>query len=319
LELSFGNGPLFFPVTPFDDADQVASDVLEAHVASGVAHGAGAVFAAGGTGEFHALSSTEFETVVRISVAATADRVPVFAGAGGNITAAIECATIAKKCGARGLLVMPPYLVSSPQEGLIRYIRQISEATDLPLIVYNRDNAIFQPSTVVALTRIKNVVGFKDGQGDIEQLRGILSALHTADTAETREFSFFNGLPTAETTMMAYRGLGISLYSSAAYAFAPEMSLAFYQALRDNDDKLRDALLDGFFEPLAALRERTPGYAVALVKAGLRLRGTAVGRVRAPLTDVSDDDLLALEGLVDKGLRMVDDNVAMTPQPQTAP
>lgn len=319
MELSFGHGPLFFPVTPFDDADQVACDVLEAHVSSGVAHGAGAVFAAGGTGEFHALSSTEFETVVRVSVAATADRVPVLAGAGGNIASAVECATIAKRCGASGLLVMPPYLVSSPQEGLIRYVRQISEATDLPLIVYNRDNAIFQPATVVALTQIKNVVGFKDGEGDIEQLKGILSALQTVGATEIREFSFFNGLPTAETTMVAYRALGISLYSSAAYAFAPEISLAFFQALRDNDDKLRDTLLDGFFEPLAGLREQTPGYAVALVKAGLRLRGTAVGRVRAPLTDVSDDDLRTLEALIDKGLRMVDSNAAMTPQPQTAP
>ncbi|WP_344296151.1 dihydrodipicolinate synthase family protein, partial [Streptomyces synnematoformans] len=59
------DGILFFPVTPYDDAGSVPEDVLAGHVADGVAHGAGAVFAACGTGEFHAVDGAEHRRVRR--------------------------------------------------------------------------------------------------------------------------------------------------------------------------------------------------------------------------------------------------------------
>ncbi|MET7467079.1 dihydrodipicolinate synthase family protein, partial [Nonomuraea sp. NPDC005501] len=77
------DGVLFFPVTPFGAGGGVAEDVLAEHVAGGVAAGAGGVFAACGTGEFNALDLPEYTAAVTTAVAATAGRVPVFAGAGG--------------------------------------------------------------------------------------------------------------------------------------------------------------------------------------------------------------------------------------------
>lgn len=108
------NGILFFPLTPFDERGDVNEAAFEQHVASGLDHGAGGVFAACGTGEIHALSAEEHARVVRRAVAVTAGRVPVIAGAGGSVSTAIEQATAARELGADGVLLLPPYLVHAP-------------------------------------------------------------------------------------------------------------------------------------------------------------------------------------------------------------
>src|SRR4051812_28334404 len=82
-------GVLFFPVTAFDTRGRVDAGQVRAHVADGVENGAGAVFAACGTGEFHALDTDEKAAVAALAVGATNARVPVIAGTGGSLGDAI--------------------------------------------------------------------------------------------------------------------------------------------------------------------------------------------------------------------------------------
>src|SRR5688572_6282774 len=67
-------------------------------------------------------SAGEAASVVRTAVSAVAGRVPVIAGAGGTLGHAIEVAKAASDAGADGLLVLPPYMVSGTQVGLISYV-----------------------------------------------------------------------------------------------------------------------------------------------------------------------------------------------------
>lgn len=276
------DGILFFPVTPFTSEGTIDHEMLAAHVATGVEAGAGGVFPACGTGEFHALSASEAAAVTRTAVTAVAGRVPVIAGAGGPLGHAIEVARSAADAGADGLLVLPPYLVGGTQSGLAAYVEQIAEAADLPVIVYHRGSAQYSVDTVRRLVANPRVVGFKDGTGDIGTTQLIVRAV--AEEGRT-DFAFFNGLLTAELTQAAYRGIGVPLYSSAAFAMAPDIANAYYRAYADGDEERRLALLDGFYRPLVELRDETPGFGVSLIKAGLRLAGLAVGSVRAPLVD----------------------------------
>ncbi|GAB3441671.1 5-dehydro-4-deoxyglucarate dehydratase [Streptomonospora sediminis] len=296
------DGLLFFPVTPFDTAGNLAADALADHVADGVAAGAGGVFAACGTGEFHALDLAEYRQLVGVAVEAAAGRVPVLSGAGGPLPHARACARAAAEAGADGLLLMPPYLVQGPGEGLEAYVRKVAEASPLPVIIYQRNNARFSPDSAARLAAEPFVVGFKDGLGDIEHAQRIVLAVRRAVGPD---FLFFNGLPTAELSAPAYRSVGFDLYSSAAFAFVPEVAGAFHTALRNNDQATVRRLLSGFYQPFAELRDRVPGYAVSLVKAGARLRGRAVGPVRAPLADPGTEDLAALERLIDDALQLV--------------
>src|SRR5690606_36224101 len=97
------DGILFFPVTPLRHDGTIDHELLAQHVGRGVDSGAGGVFPACGTGEFHALSAGEAASVVRTAVSAVAGRVPVIDGAGGTLGHAIEVAKAASDAGADGL------------------------------------------------------------------------------------------------------------------------------------------------------------------------------------------------------------------------
>ncbi|AFA75692.1 putative dihydrodipicolinate synthetase [Gordonia polyisoprenivorans VH2] len=291
------DGVLFFPVTPFDADGEVDYDRLAEHVERGVAAGPGGVFIACGTGEFHALGLAEFTRIVRCAVDVVAGRVPVFAGTGGSLVQAKEFAAAAADQGADGLLLLPPYLVTMPPAGLVAYTTQVAAQTNLPVIVYNRANAVFDEQAAVEVAALPTVIGLKDGTGDLDTMARIVGAVTDSLVGSGKEFLFFNGLPTAEITQQAYRAIGVTLYSSATFAFAPELALAFYHSLESGDTALTDDLLRTFFHPLVRLRNRVPGYAVSLVKAGVTLEGIPAGSVRAPLVDPSPahlDELAAI-------------------------
>jgi 5-dehydro-4-deoxyglucarate dehydratase len=299
------DGLLFFPVTAYHPDGSLNLDAYRAHVRAGIDAGAGAVFACCGTGEFHALTLSELRACVAAAVEETHGAVPVVAGTGYGTASAVELARAAEDAGADGLLALPPYLVLAEQDGLLRHYRALAAATRLELIVYQRDNAVFTPATVVELARTPGIIGFKDGLGDLELLQRIISAVRTRLPERADGFRYFNGLPTAELTQAAYQALGVRLYSSAVFCFAPEIALAFHAAVGKGDEATVRRLLDGFYGPLVELRNRGRGYAVSLIKAGVRLRGGEVGTVRPPLTEPAPDHVAELATLIDRGLALV--------------
>ena len=62
-----------------------------------------------------------------------------------------------------------------------------------------------------------------------------------------------------------------------------------------------DTLLAGFYLPLVALRDESPGFAVSLVKAAARLRGDKVGSVRPPLVEPTTEQIDRLQKIVEDG------------------
>ncbi len=297
------DGVLFFPVTPFDRAGRVDLDVLAEHVESRLPFAPGAVFPACGTGEFHALSAAEVVDVVRRSVEVVSGRVPVIAGAGGPLGHAIELARGAASAGADGLLLLPPYLVSGTTAGLVAWVEAVAAASELPVVVYHRGTARYTADAITRLAANPKVAGFKDGTGDIGLAQEIVLA---ADAAGRDDWAFFNGLLTAELSQGAYRGIGIPLYSSAAFAMIPELAALHYGAYVGGDEATRMTLLREFYAPLVRLRDETPGFGVSLIKAGLRLRGLEVGSVRPPLVDPTPEQEARLSALLDSGLALAE-------------
>ena len=295
------DGVLFFPVTPFTPSGEVDYGMLAEHVRRGLAAGPGGVFAACGTGEFHALEVGEYARIVKTAVDVVGGRVPVFAGAGGSVAQARNFAREAARNGADGLLVLPPYLVEMPQQGLIDYMTAVTNETDLQVIVYHRGNARFTEQSATTVAQLPNVVGFKEGVGDVGLMARIVASVRETVVASGKPFQFFNGLPTAEASQQAYRAIGVTLYSSAAFAFAPDLALAYYEALERGADDIVEALLREFFNPLVRLRDTVPGYAVSLVKAGVALEGLAVGSVRPPLIDATPEHVGKLARIIAAG------------------
>ncbi len=296
-------GLLFFPVTPFDARGDVDLGVYREHLEQRLTAGPGAVFAACGTGEFWTLGVDEYERVVRVAVEAAAGRVPVVAGIGYGVPVAEPFARAAARAGADGLLAMPPYLVAGTQAGLRDHYRRLADVADMDVIIYQRDNVTFTPETVADLATHGRIVGFKDGLGDLDLMRRIVGAVRGrhGDGA----LLYFNGMPTAEMTQQAYRGVGVPMYSSAVFCFAPDLAMAFYRAYAAGDDATVDRLLDGFWRPYVELRHKGAGYAVSLVKAGVRLEGLDVGAVRAPLSEPAPEHVSQLRELIAVGRDLI--------------
>lgn len=295
-------GLLAFPLTPFTDDLEVNLDAFAEHVEGHLDAGAGALFVGCGTGEFSALSPGELAALLRRAREVVAGRVPVWVGAGGGATSARAGVAAAASGGADGVLLLPPYLVSGPPAGLHDHVRYAVADSGVPVIVYSRSPGVFTVPGAARLLELPSVAGLKDGFGDIELMSKIVATIRAHGGARAERFLFFNGLPTAEVSARAYSAIGVARYSSAVHCFAPEIAGRFYRALTEGDELAMDRLLAGFYLPLVALRDETPGFAVALVKAAARLRGQKVGGVRPPLVDPTPDQLDRLDKIVSDGL-----------------
>ncbi|MBG0855351.1 5-dehydro-4-deoxyglucarate dehydratase [Streptomyces spinoverrucosus] len=298
LREGMAGGVLSFPLTVFHDDGSLDLDGFRAYLAAQLATGPGAVFPACGTGEFFSLDEDEYRQVVTATVHEAAGRVPVVAGVGYGWAQAVRFARIAEDAGADALLVLPHYLVAVPQDGLVAQLEQLAARTPLPLIAYQRGQVAYGTEAFRRIARIPGVIGLKDGHSDLDRLQRLT-------LASPEDFLFFNGAATAEIQARAYAAVGVPAYSSAVHAFAPEIANAFFTALRDGDEGVVEKLLRDFYVPFVELRDRTPGYAVSLVKAAARLRGRPVGPVRAPLTEPSSADLADLRTLLATGLDLV--------------
>jgi 5-dehydro-4-deoxyglucarate dehydratase len=289
---TIGRGLLSFPVTHFDASNRFDAANYRAHCAWLMEHELTGLFAAGGTGEFFSLTPKEVVAVVAAAVAEAAGKLPVIAGCGYGTAMAVELARECEAKGADGLLLLPPYLVNSSQEGLAAHIAAVCSAVSIGVIVYNRDNAIVDDTTLAWLCeRHPNLVGFKDGVGDIELMTRVYTRMGD-------RLTYIGGLPTAETFAAPYLKMGVTTYSSAIFNFLPEWALSFYRAVRAEDHAKVMAALRDFVMPYIALRNRGRGYAVSIVKAGVRAIGRPAGAVRPPLTDLNEGEFEELRALI---------------------
>jgi 5-dehydro-4-deoxyglucarate dehydratase len=288
-------GLFSFPVTPFTENLEIDLARYREHVGWMVEGNPAALFACGGTGEFFSLDLAEFRQLVRAAVEEAGGRLPVIAGVGYGTRLALNFAKAAEEAGADGLLVLPPYLLQCEQQGLYEHYLQVADGATLGVIVYQRDNAIFKPATVARLCEQKNIVGLKDGHGNMELLLRIQK--QTGD-----RLAIINGMPTAELSAGAFKGLDITNYSSAVFNFVPPVARAFYEALMKREGPAMDRLLEAFYRPFADLRDRRKGYAVSLIKAGMRAVGKPAGPVRPPLVNCAPEEEEKLKAIIADGL-----------------
>jgi 5-dehydro-4-deoxyglucarate dehydratase len=173
-------------------------------------------------------------------------------------------------------------------------VEAVCASVKIGVIVYNRDNAILQPDTLARLAeRCPNLVGYKDGIGDIELMQRVYSKMGD-------RLTYVGGLPTAETFALPYLDMGVTTYSSAVFNFVPEFATKFYAAVRRRDHQMIHAGLKDFILPLIAIRNRKKGYAVSIIKAGMKVIGRNSGPVRPPLTDLTEAEMAELTALVKK-------------------
>ena len=173
----------------------------------------------GTTGECPTLTDEEQVRIVQLVVAEAKGRVPVLAGAGGyNTHEVVQAALRMRAAGADGILSVTPYYNKPTPEGLFQHYRAIAEGAGLPIVVYNvpgRTGCNVDPTTLVRLSGVPNIVGVKEASGNVTQMCEICAAV-------PESFIVLSGDDALTLPLMAVGGRGI--VSVASNEIPAEMS-----------------------------------------------------------------------------------------------
>ncbi len=217
LDHNFLRGSYTPVVTPFREGSvnyEKFAELVDRQAREG-SHG---VVVAGTTGEPSSLTIDERTQLVKVAVETIAKRMPVVAATGSqSLAETTELTLKAEKAGADALLVVTPYYIKPPPEGLVQYFEEVGKRTDLPLLIYHipgRAAVSITPGTLVNIAeRLPNVVGIKHAANDLEFLTEVLTCLG-------RDFRVFCGLEALSLPMLA---LGASGLMNAVGNLAPAL------------------------------------------------------------------------------------------------
>ena len=164
-------------VTPFTKDGDVDYDGLRKNVRWLAGQGVHGVIPLGSTGEFASLDDDQKQRVTQTVIAAAGRKIPVVVGSSAETTEkAIHYVNQAKELGAAGALVLPPWYYTPDPEEIVHHYTRISEAVDLPIIIYNNpftSKVDIEPPTVARLAELPNIDAIKESSGNMRRIAEI--------------------------------------------------------------------------------------------------------------------------------------------------
>ena len=267
-------------ITPFKENGDVNFDEFGKLIEMQIEGGTDAIIVCGTTGEASTMNDDEHLATIKYCIDKVAGRIPVVAGTGSNSTKeAVNLSKKAAELGADGLLCVTPYYNKATQEGLYQYYKAISDAVDIPIIMYNvpgRTSTNIQPETAVRIAKeVENVVAIKEASGNIAQVAKLASLANGC-------LDIYSGNDDQVVPLMSLGGIGvISVWSNVAPKQVHDMTAAF---LNGDVETARKLQLDAIDLIGALFCEVNP----IPVKAGVNMLGYNAGSLRAPLTEMTD-------------------------------
>lgn len=267
-------------ITPFNEDGTINFDAFGNIIEDQISGGTDAIIVCGTTGESSTMTDEEHISAIKYCVEKVAGRIPVIAGTGSNCTReAVNISVEAERVGADGLLCVTPYYNKCTQEGLYQYYKAISDAVNIPIIMYNipgRTGTTIQPETAVRIAKeVENVVAVKEASGNISAVAKLASL---ADGC----IDIYSGNDDQVLPILSLGGKGvISVWSNVAPKKVHDMVSAF---LEGDITTAMDIQLEAINLIDALFCEVNP----IPVKAAMNMLGYNAGVLRAPLTELSD-------------------------------
>lgn len=273
-----GNGVAL--VTPFKQNGEINYYELKKLIEFQIASRTKAIIILGTTGESPTITQEERNKMIKFCINEVSGRIPVIVGTGTNSTSkTIEQTKEAEKLGANGVLIVTPYYNKTSQQGLYLHYKKVAKSTKLPIIIYNvpsRTGICIKPETVQKLSKIKNIVGFKDAGGNITQSLKLISIL-------PKNFSLFSGDDSLTYPLMClgYKGV-ISVTANAYPALVSSMCESLIDRNFQNALRIHNYL---YKLNVGLFLETNP----MCIKHYMNLIGKNTGEPRLPLTKVSKE------------------------------
>lgn len=232
----------------------------------------------GTTGEPSTMTEDEKERVISVAVEMAKGKIPVIVGTGGNNTKKVIADSVrAEKMGADALLIVTPYYNKATPKGLYEHYKAVSDAIDIPIIVYNvpsRTGLNVSPETLAKLATIKNVKGVKEASGNISQIAEVARLCPDLD--------LYSGNDDQITPILALGGSGvISTIANIVPKEVHDMVTMFF-----NGDIKGSIAKQLELNPLTAavFSEVNP----IPIKTALRLMDYNMGNFRLPLCEMEE-------------------------------
>jgi 4-hydroxy-tetrahydrodipicolinate synthase len=281
--------PIPTPLTKHGKVDTDATRrLVDFHIEAGI----DGLLPLGTSGEFALLSKEEREVLVSTVVDQVNSRVPVVAGVSDpSIERVLQLSLDAKKAGADAVIATPPYYFTTTDEGHYHHFKTISEAIDLPLLIYNIPewtHSFVTPETVQSLADEKLVVGMKYTEYNFLNLIRFLK--------ESRnKISIFAGSDALAYSNLEFGGAGAIIGSANV---APRLASKIFDDYKKGD-------LDGARESqeklLPVITALGIGKYPAALKEAMSLIGMPVGPLKEPLQALSIAEKRIVAGLLKSG------------------
>jgi len=279
-------------VTPFKLDGSLDEETFRNLIEEQIKAGVTGIVPCGTTGESPTLDfENEHNRVIEIAVDQVKGRCEVMAGTGSNSTReAIELTKHAKKAGVTSSLQIVPYYNKPTQKGLYEHFKAIADACDIPIVLYNiqgRTSINLETQTLIELTKIKNIIGVKEGSGSIAQIMDVIKLA-------PKHFSVLSGDDKLTFLLMASGGHGVV---SVASNVIPKRIVNFVNlGLKNDFVAMREEhyKLDELFTKLFIETNPIP------VKKILALKGKLKSVYRLPLCEPSEQSVKILQDLIEK-------------------
>jgi 4-hydroxy-tetrahydrodipicolinate synthase len=279
-------------VTPFDKKGEVDYDQAKKLALALIKSGSEGLVLAGTTGESPTLLHKEEELPLFEEVKkAVGNKASIIANTGSNSTAeAVESTQDAEKIGVDACLLVVPYYNKPTQEGLYQHFKTIAENTKLPCILYNlpiRTITNMSAETTIRLSKIPNIIGIKEGSGDLIQVAKIIQGAK-------KGFLVWSGDDGDTLPMLSIGGYGV--ISVTSHLAGKQMSDMIYSFVKGDAKKAAEIHMQllPLFTSLFLVSNPQP------VKYALNKIGFDVGKPRLPLVEPD----AATAALIDAALKI---------------
>ncbi len=282
--------------TPFDAQGRIDEAGFRANVELCIGYGVDGVMVGGCTGEFWALAREERKRLMTLCVETVRKRAVVLAGTGAITTAeTIELTRHAAAAGCDGAVILPPFFVRPTADDIVAHYRAISDAVELPLVLYNIPSCAVNaltPDLVDRLADLERVVAIKESSGDFANF------YKTIEVAGDRLRVFMGP---SSTMGLAAVSVGATGFIDCFPMIWGTEAVQFFRACKAGDLATAQRLQERGLR-LTELTVANGRNLYSATKAAMNMLGKPGGLPRAPLRPLAEPHLSELRrGLIDLG------------------
>ncbi|WP_282637300.1 dihydrodipicolinate synthase family protein [Sphingobacterium thalpophilum] len=282
-------GVIAYPITPFDNNEQINIPLFKKQVERLVTAGVHGIAPLGSTGVMPYLNDSEKEAITEATMQQVAGRIPTLVGVS-NLTTerTVYHAKFAEKAGASAIMIIPMSYWKLTDDEIVKHYDEVASKISIPIMAYNNPatgGVDMSPALLKRLLEIPNVTMIKESTGDIQRMYYLRKELG-------EDVAFFNG---SNPLALAALSAGARGWCTAAPNLIPELNLALYDAIQQNDlDRARTI----FYKQVDLLKFMVAKGLPRSIKAGLDLLEIGGGGLKSPIKPLSEREIAELDGLL---------------------